>query len=268
MIDWQTQEKNDGGDFLATVKEDLFKDRVYVFTPKGDVIDLPAGSTPIDFAYHVHTEIGHRCRGARVNNQLVSLDYQLQNGDQVEIITAKRGGPSRDWLNPHLGYVKTSRARTKIRQWFRQQNRDENITAGRELLERELNRLGVDNITYEHIGQLFGKEKVDDLLAGHRHRRHHDGAGGDARAADRQGRRAAQARRPRSWRRTGAAAEAGHRGAGHRRAGRGQSADRPFALLQSDAARRYRRLRHPWAWRFDPPPRVPERARRSRTASG
>jgi RelA/SpoT family (p)ppGpp synthetase len=164
VIDWQTQEKNDGGDFLATVKEDLFKDRVYVFTPKGDIIDLPAGSTPIDFAYQVHTEIGHRCRGARVNNQLVSLDYALKNGDQVEIITAKRGGPSRDWLNPHLEYAQTSRARSKIRQWFRQQERDENINAGRELLERELNRLGVDNITYDHIAQLFGKEKVEDLL--------------------------------------------------------------------------------------------------------
>ena len=165
VIDWQTQEKSGGSDFLDTVKEDLFKDRVYVFTPKGDVIDLPAGSTPIDFAYRVHTEIGHRCRGAKVNGKLVSLDYQLQNGDQVEIITAKRGGPSRDWLNPHLGYVKTARARTKIRQWFRQQNRDENITAGREQLERELNRLGVDNLTYEHIAQLFDVSAVDDFLA-------------------------------------------------------------------------------------------------------
>ena len=165
VIDWQTQEKSGGNDFLATVKEDLFKDRVYVFTPKGDVIDLPAGSTSIDFAYRVHTEIGHRCRGAKVKGKLVSLDYQLQNGDQVEIITAKRGGPSRDWLNPHLGFIKTARARTKIRQWFRQQNRDENITAGREQLERELNRLGVDNLTYEHIAQLFDVSTVDDFLA-------------------------------------------------------------------------------------------------------
>jgi GTP diphosphokinase / guanosine-3',5'-bis(diphosphate) 3'-diphosphatase len=164
VIDWQTAERNDGSDFMATVKEDLFKDRVYVFTPHGDVIDLPAGSTAIDFAYQVHTEIGHRCRGARVNNQLVSLDYMLKNGDQVEIITAKRGGPSRDWLNPHLEYVRTTRARAKIRQWFRQQKRDENVNAGRELLERELNRLGVDNVTYEHIAQLLGRDKVEDLL--------------------------------------------------------------------------------------------------------
>jgi RelA/SpoT family (p)ppGpp synthetase len=165
VIDWQTQEKNGADDFLTTVKEDLFKDRVYVFTPKGDVIDLPAGSTPIDLAYRIHTEIGHRCRGAKIKGKLVTLDYQLQNGDQVEIVTAKRGGPSRDWLNPHLGFVKTSRARTKIRQWFRLQNRDENIAAGREQLERELNRLGVDNVTYDSIAQLFGRDKVDDLLA-------------------------------------------------------------------------------------------------------
>jgi GTP pyrophosphokinase len=165
VIDWQTQEKSGSSDFITTVKEDLFKDRVYVFTPKGDVIDLPAGSTPIDLAYHVHSEVGDRCRGARVNNRLVSLDYQLHNGDQVEIVTAKRGGPSRDWLNPDLGYVKTSRARNKIRQWFRKQAREENIVAGRELLERELNRLGVDNLTYEGVARLFGVERVDDFLA-------------------------------------------------------------------------------------------------------
>jgi GTP pyrophosphokinase len=164
VIDWQTQEKSDGGEFLDTVREDLFKDRVYVFTPRGEIIDLPAGSTPIDFAYRVHTEIGHRCRGARVNNRLVNLDYQLHHGDQVEIITAKRGGPSRDWLNPHLGYLKTSRARTKIRQWFRQQDRDENIAAGRDILQSELERLGMETLTYEEVARFFGVDKVDDLL--------------------------------------------------------------------------------------------------------
>jgi GTP pyrophosphokinase len=164
VLDWQSQEQTGGPDFLATVKEDLFKDRVYVFTPKGEVIDLPAGSTPVDFAYQVHTEVGHRCRGAKVRGKLVNLDYQLQSGDQVEILTVKRGGPSRDWLNPHLGYVKTSRARSKIRQWFRQQNRDENINAGRQILEKELNRLGIDNLTYQDIASLFGADPVDDFL--------------------------------------------------------------------------------------------------------
>lgn len=165
VIDWQSQEKTEGEDFLATVKEDLFRDRVYVFTPKGEVLDLPAGSTPVDFAYRIHTEVGHRCRGAKVNGKLVNLDSQLHSGDQVEILTAKRGGPSRDWMNPHLEFVKTSRARNKIRQWFRQQNREENITAGRELLQSELGRLGVDNLTYEEIAGLFGIAKVDDFLA-------------------------------------------------------------------------------------------------------
>jgi GTP pyrophosphokinase len=164
VVDWQSQEQAGGSDFLATVKDDLFRDRVYVFTPKGEAIDLPAGSTPIDFAYRIHTEVGHRCRGARVNGKLVNLDYQLLTGDQVEILTAKRGGPSRDWLNPHLHFVHTSRARGKIRQWFRDQNRDENIAAGRELLQRELDRLGIDALTYQDVAALFGMSSVEEFL--------------------------------------------------------------------------------------------------------
>jgi guanosine-3',5'-bis(diphosphate) 3'-pyrophosphohydrolase len=110
FLEWR-QEVTDAREFVDSMKTDVFQDRVYVFTPKGDIIDLPAGSTPVDFAYHVHTEIGHRCRGARVNGKLVPLDYQLKNGEQVEIITAKRGGPSRDWLNPIWAIVKTQRGR-------------------------------------------------------------------------------------------------------------------------------------------------------------
>jgi RelA/SpoT family (p)ppGpp synthetase len=165
VIEWQSTEQAGGSDFLASVRDDLFKERVYVFTPRGEVLDLPTGATPIDFAYRVHTEIGHRCRGAKVRGKLVTLDYQLQSGDQVEILTAKRGGPSRDWLNPHLGYLKTNRARTKVRQWFKQQNRDENIRAGKELLDRELHRLGVDNLTYVDVAALFGMSNLDDFLA-------------------------------------------------------------------------------------------------------
>ncbi len=164
LMDWR-QELTDASEFIDSLKTDVFQDRVYVFTPKGDIIDLPAGSTPIDFAYRIHTEIGHRCRGARVNGRLVSLDYQLKTGDQVEILTAKRGGPSRDWLNPHLGYIKTSRARQKIRQWFRRQDRAEATAQGRQLLEKELKRLGVDRKNYEEIAALFEFDKVDDLLA-------------------------------------------------------------------------------------------------------
>ncbi len=164
VLDWQSQEQAGGSDFLATVKEDLFRDRVYVFTPKGEVIDLPAGATPVDFAYRIHTEVGHRCRGAKVRGKQVALDYQLRSGDQVQIITTKSGGPSRDWMNPHLNYVKTNRARAKIRQWFVQQNRDENIAAGRVLLEKELNRLSIDNLTYSDVAGLFGITLLDDFL--------------------------------------------------------------------------------------------------------
>jgi len=163
LMDWR-EEVTDAYEFVDSLKTDVFQDRVYVFTPKGDVIDLPAGSTPIDFAYQVHTEIGHRCRGARVNGKLVPLNYQLRNGDQVEIITAKRGGPSRDWLNPSLNYVKTSRARSKIRRWFRQQDMEQNIALGRQVVEKELRRLNVSQ-SYEDIARRFGYEKVDDFLA-------------------------------------------------------------------------------------------------------
>ncbi len=163
ILEWR-EDVTDAYEFVDSLKTDLFQDRVYVFTPKGDIIDLPAGSSAIDFAYHVHTEVGHRCRGARVNGKLVSLNHQLNNGDQVEIITAKRGGPSRDWLNPNLNYVKTSRARSKIRRWFRQQDMELNIALGRQVLEKELRRLNISR-SHEDIAQRFHYEKVDDFLA-------------------------------------------------------------------------------------------------------
>jgi GTP pyrophosphokinase len=163
ILDWR-EDVTDAYEFVDSLKTDVFQDRVYVFTPKGDIIDLPAGSTPIDFAYHVHTEVGNRCRGARVNGKLVSLNYQLVNGDQVEVITTKRGGPSRDWLNPNLNYVKTSRARSKIRRWFRQQDVEQNIATGRQVVEKELRRLNI-SLAYEELAKLFEFEKVDDFLA-------------------------------------------------------------------------------------------------------
>jgi len=164
LVEWW-KETEDAVEFIDAMKTDLFNDRVYTFTPKGKLIELPVGSTPIDFAYHIHTEIGHRCRGARVNGKMVSLDYQLQNGDQVEILTARRGGPNREWLSPTLGYVKTARARSKIRQWFRRQDREQNISQGREIVERELKRLGLDSTTHESVAQLFGYENTDDFYA-------------------------------------------------------------------------------------------------------
>jgi RelA/SpoT family (p)ppGpp synthetase len=156
---------DDAGEFLDLMRSDVFRDRVYVFSPRGDIYDLPAGSTPIDFAYHIHTDIGHRCRGAKVNGKLVSLDYVLQVGDRVEILTAKRGGPSRDWLTSSLGYVKTKRAVSKIRQWFRRQDYDKMVIQGREVLERELKRLGLEKMSHDQVAELFNQDKTEDLLA-------------------------------------------------------------------------------------------------------
>jgi GTP pyrophosphokinase len=143
LLEWH-RELAGAAELVEAVKTDIFQDQVYVFTPKGEVKELARGATPIDFAYLIHTDLGHSCVGARVNGRLVPLNYQLQNGDVVEIITSRTSrGPSRDWLNPHLGYVRTSHARQKIRQWFKRQERAENIARGREMLERELKRLGL-----------------------------------------------------------------------------------------------------------------------------
>ena len=155
---------DDTDEFVDSMKTDVFSDRVLVFTPDADIIELPAGSTPIDFAYAIHTELGHRCRGANVNGRLVPLDHKLKNGDQVSVITAKRGGPSRDWLNPDLEYVATQRARSKIRGWLRKQERDENILRGRQALEKELDRMSAD-MSFETVSRLFKYEELDDFLA-------------------------------------------------------------------------------------------------------
>jgi GTP pyrophosphokinase len=163
VSEWH-QEVKDASQFVESLKTDVFPERVYVFTPKGDIIDLPQGSTPVDFAYHIHTEVGNRCRGAKVNGRLVPLDYQLHSGEQVDILTAKRGGPSRDWLNPQLGYLRTSRAREKVRQWFRKQERAENVAQGREILEKELRRLGLER-SFEDIAKLFKYQSVELFLA-------------------------------------------------------------------------------------------------------
>jgi guanosine-3',5'-bis(diphosphate) 3'-pyrophosphohydrolase len=164
VSDWR-KEVSDPREFVASLKTDVFPERIYVFTPKGDIVDLPAGSTPVDMAYYIHTEIGDHCRGAKVDGRLVSLDYVLRTGQQVEILTSKKGGPSRDWLNPNLGYISTARARQKVRQWFRRQEREQNISQGREILERELRRLGLDSQSFDDIAHLFKYSRVEDLLA-------------------------------------------------------------------------------------------------------
>ena len=147
-------------------KTELLGERIYVFTPNGDVIDLPKDSTPIDFAYAIHTEVGHRCRGARVNGKMVGLDYKLQSGEKVNIITANKGGPSRDWMNDSLGFTASNRTRSKVRRWFRQQERDKNIAQGREVVNRELKRLGVlDVYSPQDIAQALKYDDVEIFLA-------------------------------------------------------------------------------------------------------
>jgi len=164
VSDWR-KEVNDPKEFVDSLKTDVIAERIYVFTPKGDIVDLPAGATPVDLAYYIHSEIGDHCRGAKVDGRLVSLDYKLRTGEQVEILTSKKGGPSRDWLNPNLGYLTTARARQKVRQWFRRQEREQNIAQGREILDRELKRLGLDQQSFEDIARLFKYSRVEDLLA-------------------------------------------------------------------------------------------------------
>jgi len=164
LLEWK-DESSGADDFIDRFKSEVFQDRVYVMTPTGDVMDLPQSSTPLDFAYHVHTEVGNHCRGAKVNGHMVPLTYQLKSGEQVEILTTKNGHPSRDWLNPQLGYLNSSRARSKARHWFKLQNFDENITHGHTVLEKELNRLGVRNINNQAIADNFKYKNTDEFLS-------------------------------------------------------------------------------------------------------
>jgi GTP pyrophosphokinase len=154
-------EEND--DLLAQIRDDVFEDRVYAVSPKGDVVELPAGATPLDFAYQVHTQIGHRCRGAKVNGRIVPLTYQVENGDKIEIITGSQANPSRDWLSTKLGYLAGARSRAKVRNWFRQQDRDQHQRQGREILDRELNRLGVRDVPTDDIAKQLKFRNFDAL---------------------------------------------------------------------------------------------------------
>ncbi|MGQ0603235.1 MAG: RelA/SpoT family protein [Anaerolineales bacterium] len=163
MMEWR-QEVSDASEFVDAMKRDVFPERVYCFTPRGDIFDMPAGATPIDFAYHVHTAIGHRCRGARVNGRLVSLDYRLKTGDQVEILTAKQGGPSRDWLNPDLNLVKSASALQKIKLYFRRQERDTIVAQGRAMLEKELKRMGASEFNQETLARKLAYARPEDLM--------------------------------------------------------------------------------------------------------
>lgn len=164
LIDWQ-KELSHTSDDIDHPETKIFEDRVYVFTPSSEIVDLAIGSTPLDFAYHIHTEVGHRCRGAKINGSIVPLTYQLKTGDRIEILTAKNPSPSRDWLNPNLHYLVTSRAKAKIHHWFKQLDYDKNRHDGHEILMRELHRLNIENITIDEIAKKFPQKTSEDFLA-------------------------------------------------------------------------------------------------------
>lgn len=164
LLDWHKEVAQDEN-VPKKINQLIFEDRVYVFTPVGDIFDLPFGATPLDFAYHLHSELGHRCRGAKVNGHIVPLTYSLQTGDQVDIITSKTGTPSRDWLNKEFGYIKTSRARAKVAQWFRQQEVTQYIESGKHTLEREFSRTGIHHPNIQKIASRFNLKDDDALFA-------------------------------------------------------------------------------------------------------
>ena len=157
---------SDGTDLHDQIRDDFFEDRVYAVSPKGDVVELPANATPLDFAYHVHTQVGHRCRGAKVNGRIVPLTYHVENGDQIEIITGSQSKPSRDWLSPKLGYLAGARARAKVRNWFRHQDRDQHQRQGREILDRELARLGARDVPTDRIAKQLKLKDTEALCIG------------------------------------------------------------------------------------------------------
>ncbi|RBW47217.1 GTP diphosphokinase [Psychromonas sp. B3M02] len=165
LLAWQ-EDMSEGDDLVEEIRSQVFDDRVYVFTPKGEVIDMPAGSTPLDFAYYIHSQIGHRCIGAKVADHIVPFTYQLKTGDQIEILTQKEPNPSRDWLNPQMGYINAPRARHKVATWFRKQDRDKNIIAGRELLEIELAKVELKLTDVTPAITRFNVGTADDIYAG------------------------------------------------------------------------------------------------------
>ncbi|WP_394146800.1 GTP diphosphokinase [Shewanella atlantica] len=165
ILQWQ-EDVAESGNLVEEVRSQVFEDRVYVFTPNGEVVDLPLGSTVLDFAYYIHSHVGHKCIGAKVDGRIVPFTYQVETGERIEIITSKHPNPKRDWLNPNLGYIRTSRARSKIQHWFKQQDRDKNIVAGKEMLEAELSRSGLRIKDAHSAVERFNMVSMDDLLAG------------------------------------------------------------------------------------------------------
>lgn len=164
VLEWQKDIVKTGGK-LDTPHPVMLDDRVYVFTPTGEIVELPQGATPLDFAYHIHSEVGHRCRGAKINGVMAPLTHVLTTGEQVEVLTAKQPNPSRDWLNPHLGYLKSARAKAKVHHWFKLQDYDKNVGEGQEMLERELHRLALGEIEFEKLAHKLHFKNKKDMLA-------------------------------------------------------------------------------------------------------
>ena len=165
VLEWQEELGEDFKTLADQFHSDIITDRIYVFTPDGHVVDLPTGATPLDFAYKVHTEVGHACRGAKINGKIVPLNYRLKTGEQVSVLTSNTPRPSRDWLNSDLGYVRTSRARAKIVHWFKLQHREQNIIEGKEILEGEFKRLSIGEINFDDLAQKVNYQTVEDMYA-------------------------------------------------------------------------------------------------------
>lgn len=167
VMEWQEGlDENNITDFVTTLGQTIAEQRIYVFTPDGHVVDIAQGATPVDFAYHIHTEVGHRCRGAKVNGRIVPLTYILNTGEQVEILTHKAGAPSRDWLNPNLGYINTPRARAKLLQWFKRQDREHNHVEGKAILEKEFARLQLGHPNLAPFTERLNVKQVEDIYVG------------------------------------------------------------------------------------------------------
>lgn len=162
ILQWQEEMAADR-EMVEELRSQVFEDRVYVYTPKGDVLDLPTGSTPLDFAYYIHSNVGHRCTGAKVAGRIVPLTYKLQTGDQIEVLTSKTINPSRDWMNPASGYVHSSRARAKIQTWFKKQDRDKNLAAGKDMLDAEMVRSRLSSDGLDKAVERFNLMAMDDL---------------------------------------------------------------------------------------------------------
>ena len=164
LLEWQKDLEHTHETPDHPLHAEIFADRIYIFTPNGDIVDLPEGATPLDFAYHIHSEVGHRCRGAKVNGNIVPLTYRLGTGERVEILTGRESNPSRDWLNPHLGYLKSSRARAKVHHWFKQQDAEHHYEEGRTILEKELRRLDLRHIDYDAIAEQLHYKNSKEMI--------------------------------------------------------------------------------------------------------